>query len=113
MEEKSLLVQFMGDTPVSRIIDFMIENKGLDFSKEEIAGGAGISRTALFNHWAQIEQFELVKVTRKFGKAKLYTLDAENEITKQILALEFKLIEHKMKSEARAQSQKNNSEISA
>lgn len=110
--KKSLLIQMIGDTSAIRIIDFLIENKGLDFSKEEIAKGAGISRTALFNHWEKIEQFELVKVTRKFGKAKLYTLDAENEITKQILALEFKLIEFKMKSEALAQDRKNNSEIS-
>ncbi len=93
MEEKSLLIQFMGDTPLSRIVDFFVENKGLDFSKSQIAEGAGISRTALFKHWDTIENFGLVNVTRAFGKTKLYTLNTENPLVQEILSLELKLIE--------------------
>lgn len=100
MEEKSLLVQFMGDTPLSRIVDFFVENKGLDFSKSQIAEGAGISRTALFKYWGIIENFGLVKVTRAFGKAKLYTLNTENPLVQEILSLELKLIERAMDIEA-------------
>ncbi len=54
-EEKSLLIQFIGDTPAVRIVDFLIENKGLDFSKTEISKGANISRAALFKYWSKIE----------------------------------------------------------
>lgn len=99
MEEKSLLIQLTGDTPISRIIDFLIENKGLDFSKTQIAEGAGISRTALFKYWDTVEKFGIVKVTRTFGKAKLYTLNSESELVQEILNLELKLIEHSMKAE--------------
>lgn len=106
MEEKSLLIKFMGDTPLSRIMDFLVGNKGMDFSKTQIAEGAEISRTALFNHWNTIENFGFVKVTRIFGKTKLYALNTENEIVQEILNLELKLIEHAMATAVEAQNLK-------
>jgi len=90
--EKSLLIKFLGETPLFRIIDFLIENKGTDVTKKEIIGGAGISRAALFKYWNQIESQELVLVTRKFGKTKLYTLNSKNPIIRKLLELESILI---------------------
>jgi len=92
MEEKSLLIKFLGENPILRIVDFMIENKGLDMNKKEIVEGAGISRASLFNNWAQLEEQGIVKVTRKFGKTKLYTLNSKNLIVKKLLELECVLI---------------------
>lgn len=96
MEEKSIFLQFVGDTPISRVIDFLVENMESDFSKSQIAEGAEISRTALFKYWETIEQFGLVKVTRTFGKTKLYVLNTESPLVQQILDLDLKLIEHAM-----------------
>jgi len=86
--EKSLLVKFLGENPVFKIIDFLIENKGLDMSKKDIIEGAGISKATLFNYWTQIEEQEIVIVTRRFGKTKLYTLNSKNPIVKKLLELE-------------------------
>ena len=82
--------------PLFRIIDFLVENKGLDFSKKDISEGAGLSRASLFNHWPRIERFGLVKVTRSFGKTKLYSLNTDNPLTKKILELEVTLIRQAM-----------------
>ncbi len=90
--EKSLLVQFLGENPVFRIIDFLIENKGLDVTKKDIIENAGISRAAFFKYWGQIEKQDIVLVTRKFGKTKLYTLNSGNLIVKKLLELESVLI---------------------
>ncbi len=90
--EKSLLVKFLGENPVFKIIDFMIENKGMDLSKKDIIEGAGISKATLFNHWEQIEKQQIVTVTRKFGKTRLYTLNSQNPIIKKLLELEAVLI---------------------
>jgi len=92
MENKSLLIRFLGENPVFRIIDFLIENKGMDMSKKQIIEGAGISRASLFNCWEQLEEQEIVLVTRKFGKTKLYTLNSKNPIVKKLLELESVLI---------------------
>ena len=91
--EISLLIKFLGENPVFKIVDFLIENKGIDLSKKEIIEGAGISKATLFNYWQEIEEQQIVIVTRKFGKTKLYTLNSKNLIVKKLLELESLLIE--------------------
>ncbi|MFH1409159.1 MAG: hypothetical protein ABIH34_04590 [Nanoarchaeota archaeon] len=92
MEDKSLLLQLTGEMPLFKIIDFLLENKGMDFDKTDIAEGAGISRASLFNYWNELEKREIVKVTRQYGKTKLFTLNSKSLITKKILDLEKALI---------------------
>lgn len=82
--------------PLFKIIDFLLENKGMDFSKSDIAGGAEISRASLFNYWNEIEKHGIVKVTRSFGKTKLYTLNSKNPVTQKIIELEKALIAEAM-----------------
>jgi hypothetical protein len=47
MKEKSLLVQLTWDTPLFRIMYFLVDNKGLDFTKKDIIEGSGISRVLI------------------------------------------------------------------
>lgn len=91
-KEKSLLLQLTGEMPLFKIVDFLIENKDLDFTKKGIAEGAGIARASLFNYWPELEKYDIVKATRKFGKTILYTLNSESPIVKRILELEKVLI---------------------
>ena len=99
MEEKSLLIGLTGEMPLFKIIDYLLENKGMDFSKSDISKGAGISRASLFNYWNEIEKHGIVKVTRSFGKTKLYTLNAKNPVTQKIIELEKTLIFEAMEKE--------------
>ena len=50
--EKSLLIKFLGQNPVFSIIDFLIENKGMDVTKkllelESILIGKALDRAKL------------------------------------------------------------------
>jgi len=90
--EKSLLIRFLGENPAFKIVDFLIDNKGMDLTKKEIISNAGISRASLFKVWKQLEENEIVIVTRKFGKTKLYTLNSRNPLVKKLLELESVLI---------------------
>lgn len=101
--EKSLLIKFLGENPLFRIVDFLIENKGLDFSKKEIIEGAGISRASLFNCWDQLESQEIVVVKRQFGKTRLYSLNSENPIVRKLLELESVLIAKALDKEREAE----------
>ena len=97
-EEKSLLLKLTGDMPLFRIIDFLVDNKGMDFTKKGISEGAKIARASLFNYWPELETRKIVKPTRKFGKTQLYTLNSESPITRKILELEMTLIGQAMDS---------------
>ena len=100
MAEKSLLLQLVGDLPLFKIVDFLIENKGLDFTKKDIIEGADLSRSTLFNYWGELEKRSIVRVTRTFGKTKLYTLNTSNPIVKKLLELEATVIRQTMESVA-------------
>lgn len=97
--EKSLFLKVIGESPVLKTIDFLIENKGMDFCKQDIANGTGISRTTLFHCWLQLEKAGIVKPTRKFGKTVLYSLNTKNEVVKKMLELEFALLNKFLDSE--------------
>ena len=92
MAETSLLLRLTGELPLFKIIDFLLDNKGMDFSKLDISKGADISRASLFNYWAEIEKHGIVRVTRSFGKTKLYTLNTRSPVTQKIIELEKTLI---------------------
>lgn len=96
MEEKSLLLNLTGEMPLFKIIDFLLENKGMDFSKSDISKGAEISRASLFNYWNEIEKHGIIKNTRSFGKTKLFTLNVKNPVTQKIIELEKTLIAEAM-----------------
>lgn len=101
MKEKSLLLHLTGELPLFKIIDFFVDNKGIDVTKKDIIEGAEISKASLFNYWPEVEKYSLVKVTRQFGKTKLYALNTENQIIKKILELESVLIRQAMQKSAK------------
>ena len=89
MEEESLFLKVLGGKdPTLKILDFLIDNIGFDYSKTDIAAGAGISRTTLFSVWENLEANELVAFTREVGRAKMYRLNMENEVVKKLIELD-------------------------
>lgn len=92
MKENSLLSDFFGNTVIIKVIDFLIDNRPYDASKIEIVRGSGISRTSLFTNWEQLENNDIVKVSRTFGNTKLYKLNSENVLVKKLLELDMGLM---------------------
>ncbi len=92
MTEESLLLRALGKSPQLRIVDFLLDNKLFDYSKKEIIDELGMSKTTLYNVWSELETLGIVKVSRKYGKTKLYKLNTENELVKNLMEIEKQLI---------------------
>ena len=89
MEDETLFLKFFGTkNPVIRVLDFLMDNEAFDYSKTDIARGAGISRTTLFSIWKLLEEAGIVVETRKVGRAKMYRLNKENPIVKKFIELD-------------------------
>jgi DNA-binding transcriptional ArsR family regulator len=86
--EKSMLLEIIGDTPENRIIDFLIEGKGIDYSKTDIAEGCGLSRPSIYKILPKLLEEGVVKVKRKIGRITLYQLNEENDRVKALIKLE-------------------------
>ncbi len=88
-EEESLFLKVLGGKdPTLKILDFLMDNIGFDYSKTDIASGAGISRTTLFSVWESLETNELVAFTREVGRAKMYRLNMKNEVVAKLIELD-------------------------
>ncbi|MEX0862280.1 hypothetical protein [Nitrosopumilus sp.] len=97
MKDQSLLLQYMGDTPKLRIIDFFLDNRESDYSKKEIIEQTGISKTTFYKVWDGILEFEFLKTTRKYGKAQLYALNPNSALIQKFKDLDNELGKHAMK----------------
>lgn len=100
IRDKSLLAQFSNVIKV-KIIDFLLDNLPLDFSKDEIARNLDVSKQVIYNSWNYLEKQGIIKTTRSFGKTKLYTLNSKNPITQKIIELERTLISEAMHKEVK------------
>ncbi len=102
-----MLLEVIGDTIENRIIDFLIEGKGLDYTKKDIADNCEISRPTLYKVFPRLVKEHIIRSTRMIGRVQLYTLNMENEKVKALLKLEefllkksFEEIEQKVKLKA-------------
>lgn len=92
--EKSMLLQTIGDTPQNRMLDFLIEGRGLEYSITDIADGCGISRPTVYKILPKLLKEGAVKITRKIGRISLYAIAEENERVKALLRLEQLLLQN-------------------
>jgi DNA-binding transcriptional ArsR family regulator len=87
-DETLFLKAFGIKSPVLRILDFLMDNKAYDYSKTDIAKGAGISRTTLSSAWENLEKNGLVKETREVGRAKMYKLNLDSPVVRKFIELD-------------------------
>ena len=86
------------DSPILKVIAFLIRNREYDYSKTDIAKGAKISRTTLFKIWNTLEKLDIVSETRNVGKAKMYKLNERNPIVQKFIELDNVISEYVEKS---------------
>ena len=48
MKEKSLFIEFIGDSPTTRVLDYLMTERDLDFSISDMARNVAIGRTTLY-----------------------------------------------------------------
>ena len=98
-EEPTLLIQFLGNNPTLRIIDFFIDNR-TDYSKKEIIESLGMSKTTFYKVWKQLEKFKVMLPTRRYGKAQLFKLNEGNAVVRKLMVLDFTLIKQSIPKQA-------------
>ena len=88
MEDKSVFVEYFGDYPLIRVLDFLIEGRDMDYSMSEIAKNSGVGWTAFTPIWSQLTKKEIVLFTRKIGNAKLFRLNTKDPWVKELIRMD-------------------------
>jgi DNA-binding transcriptional ArsR family regulator len=90
-EYESILIKTLGDSPKLRIVDFFLDNPLFDFTKKEVIEALGMSKQTFYKYFPELEEYGIVKVSRKIGKAKLYRINVEHPLVKMLRDYETKM----------------------
>src|SRR3989344_9085316 len=83
METKTAFLQIFGESPMLKVLDFLIVNEDFDYSMTDIASHSGVGYSTLKLFWKKLEDSKIVKQTRVVGKAKMYRLNFDNPVIKK------------------------------
>ncbi|MAH07083.1 hypothetical protein CMI38_02425 [Candidatus Pacearchaeota archaeon] len=85
--ERTKFINYMGDTPVMRLFDFLITGRDFDYSLSDIARNSGVGWATLYRIWPGFIENKLVVNTRNIGNAKLFKLNSESDVVQNLIKL--------------------------
>lgn len=85
--EESIFLDIVGDSPIMRVLQFLIEGRHFDYTLTDLANNAGVSWGTLHTIFPKLIKYKLVKKVREIGRAKLYKINTENKIAKKLIGL--------------------------
>lgn len=91
--KQSFFLEYLGDNPKIRVLDFLMDNFAHDFSLPQIAEGSRVAYTTLIDLLPTLQKQEIMVETRKIGKSKLYRINLNNSIVKALFTIDIKLSE--------------------
>lgn len=94
--EKSIFVEYLGESPYIKILDFLIQGLEFDYSMTEVARGAGVGWSAFTNVWNKLLDRKIIIHTRTIGNAKLFRLNKGNLFVKKLIQFDWDLTKLEM-----------------
>lgn len=91
LNNPSVFVEYFGSSPYIKVLDFIIEGQGFDYSMTEVARGAGVGWSAFTKVWEHMLAKNIIAPTRTIGNAKLFKLNTSNLIVKKLVQLDLEL----------------------
>lgn len=88
---QSILLKTMGESPKLRIIDFFMDNPIMDFTKKDVIEALGMSKQTFYKYFDDLEEYGLVNISRKIGKASLYKINQDHPLVKMLRKYEVDL----------------------
>lgn len=95
MAEESIFLEYVGDNPRMRILQYLIEGRDFDYTLTDLLN-AGVSWGTLNTLVSKLLELGIVVKTRKIGRATLYKINLENVAVKQLIELYDNLLLEKL-----------------
>lgn len=81
---ETLLIKMFGNSPKLRMLDIFLDNPYFDFTKSEVIRELGMSKQTFYKYFKDLEELQIVKPTRKIGRATLYIINQEHPLVKKL-----------------------------
>jgi len=85
MRKGGIFCEVYGKSMHNLVLEYLLENQGLDFAIGDVAKEVKISRPKAYEVVKELEKKGFVKKNRVVGKTQLYLLDKSNKIVKLLV----------------------------
>jgi len=82
-EPESAFLEVFGNSPILRILDFLVINENFEYRLRDIARLSEVNYLTLKLLWPKLEKQGIVKYTKKAGNEKRYQLNLKNPMAKK------------------------------
>ncbi|MEK6961422.1 MAG: hypothetical protein AABX47_09720 [Nanoarchaeota archaeon] len=103
MAETSIFIDFMGDSPTVRVMDFLLTERDMDFSITDMADNSGVGRATLYRIWDSLIRNQVIIHTRDIGRARLFKLNKADPRIKKLIELDDMLVKSDLGQRAKKQ----------
>ncbi len=88
MEEKTLFITWMGDSAPARVLDYILTEREMEFSKTDALRNISISRASLYKVWKRLLENDILLFSRTIGNVQLYKLHKANPLVKKLIEID-------------------------
>ena len=104
MIEKSAFRRIFGDSPMIKVVDFLLAERGLyDYTLSEISENSGVSWTTLHRIFPKLVKMSIVEKTRQIANAKLYRVNEKNPLVQELIRADNKISDYFIQKELESQ----------
>ena len=89
---KTIYLEIFGESPINKILDFLVVYDQFDYSLTDIAKNSEVSYSTLQLMWNDLEKLNIVVLSRVVGKAKMYKLNKKNKVVKAFIDFYWKVV---------------------
>ena len=68
-----------------------LDNPLFDFTKKEVIEALGMSKQTFYKYFPDLEKYEIVIVSRRIGRAKLYRINLKHPLVEMLREYEKKI----------------------
>ena len=88
-----MFTEIFGDSPQVKVLDLLITQDDMEYTKKEIAECANVGRSTLYTFWNTLERYNIVKKTRRIGNTWLYKINSDSPAVKALQEFQLRIVD--------------------
>ncbi|MCZ7383085.1 MAG: hypothetical protein O8C64_16130 [Candidatus Methanoperedens sp.] len=88
-----MFTEIFGDSPQVKVLDLLITQDDMEYTKKEIAECADVGRSTLYTFWDTLERYDIVKKTRRIGNTWLYRINTDSPAVKALQEFQLRVVD--------------------
>lgn len=89
-----MTLELIMDATLAKVVEFLLKNPVMDYSKTDLANEADVSRSTLYRKWKVLEELSILKKSRKYQNTQLYKLNTDSPVVDELGRLKRRLEEN-------------------